>query len=228
MLAAFDRGLRVVVDWLHARVGKVKQPGWFRAGLFVAALIPLLVAFGALGSDLVVGTRWFGSNPIKEAEHFLGEWTLRLLMFTVAITPLRRLTGWNWLAKHRRTLGLFAFAYVAAHFLVWGLLDVQLDWPELVKDLTKRPYIVIGFIAFLMMTALAVTSTQNAIRTMKQRWNKLHRLVYVIVALGLVHFLMAVKRDIEDPLIFAAVFAGIFLLRWRLTRPEWSAVRTTA
>jgi sulfoxide reductase heme-binding subunit YedZ len=170
-----------------------------------------------MASDIIAHTRHFGSNPVKEGEHFLGEWTLRFIIASLAVTPLRQATGWNWLAKHRRTLGLFAFGYLMLHWLTYALLDVQLDWGDLVKDLMKRPYIMIGMAALLGMIPLALTSTRNSIRRLGgRRWNRLHKLIYPIAILGVIHFWMAVKKDIGDPLIFGACL-GV-LLAWRFVR----------
>lgn len=200
---------------LYARLRTAGEPRWFGAALIVASCIPAALALAAMGSDIVGGTRFFGSNPIKESEHFLGKWTLRFLIATLAVTPLRSLLGWNWLAKRRRSMGLFAFGYLMLHWLTYALLDVQLDWDELVKDLLKRPYIMIGMAALVLMVPLAVTSTKAMIRRLGgKRWNRLHQLAYVVPVLGLIHFWMAVKKDIEGPLLFTAIFVA--LGAWRM------------
>lgn len=176
-------------------------------------------------SDLVAGTSLLGADPVKETEHGLGEWTIRFLLASLAITPLRQWLGWNWLAKHRRTLGLYAFAYAVVHFLTWALADVQLGiseyvgWPDIQKDLTKRPFIIAGMSALLLMTPLAITSTKQMIARLGTRWRRLHRLAYVAAILGIVHWWMSVKKDIEDPLMGAAAL-GV-LLGWRV----WNARR---
>jgi sulfoxide reductase heme-binding subunit YedZ len=198
----------------------VREPKWFPAILIVACCVPAIIAVGAMGSDIIAHTRYFGSNPVKEGEHFLGKWTLRFVLATLAISPLRQLTGWNWLAKHRRTLGLFAFAYVMLHWLTYALLDVQLDWGDLMKDLVKRPYIMIGMTALLCMIPLAFTSTRNSIRRLGgKRWNRLHQLIYPVAILGVIHFWMAVKKDVTEPAIYAVCVA--LLLGWRVVR-WWS------
>ena len=206
----------------YARLRAIREPRWFPAALIVAPCIPALFAIGALASDILGGTRYFGSNPIKEGEHFLGEWTLRFLIFTLAITPLRQLLGWNWLAKHRRTMGLFAFGYVMLHWLTYALLDVQLDWAELTKDLLKRPYIYIGMAALVLMIPLTITSTKNMIRRVGgKKWNRLHQLIYLIGVLGCIHYFMAVKKDYEDAIMFALIFAALYAYRiwkWRARR----------
>lgn len=208
----------------RARLRAVREPRWFGAALVVAACLPALFGIAAMASDIFRGTLYFGANPIKEGEHFLGQWTLRLLLFTLCVTPLRQLVGWNWLAKHRRTLGLFAFGYVMLHWLTYALLDVQLDWGDLLKDLAKRPYIMIGMAGLVLMVPLAVTSTKAMIRRLGgRRWNRLHQLIYVVAVLGVIHFWMAVKKDITEPLLYAAGFALLFAYRFA-RRPRRAAV----
>ncbi len=195
----------------------LREPKWFRVALIAVCGIPALLAACAMASDIIAHTRFFGSNPVKEGEHYLGQWTLRFIIATLAVTPLRQITGWNWLAKHRRTLGLFAFGYLMLHWLTYALLDVQLDWGELLKDLAKRPYIMIGMAALLCMIPLALTSTRNSIRRLGgKRWNRLHALIYLIAILGVIHYWMAVKKDITDPLIYAVIVVA--LLGWRVAR----------
>lgn len=200
-----------------AKVRAVPQPRWFPAVLIVACCVPGLLAIGAMASDILTRTRYFGSDPVKEGEHFLGEWVLRFLIATLCVTPLRQLLGWNWLAKHRRTLGLFAFATLTLHWLTYALLDVQLNWADLTKDLMKRPYIMIGMAGLVLMLALALTSTRNSIRRLGGKWwNRLHALVYPICVLGVIHFWMSVKKDISDPLMYASIFVVLFAYRmWK-------------
>lgn len=204
--------------------GVGKQPPGFTQLLFVASLLPALLIVPAMISDLFYGTSWLGSDPTKEGEHMLGEWTLRFLFATLAITPLRDLTGWNWFGKHRRTLGLFAFAYVSLHLLTWAFLDVQLlvseyvGWADVWKDIAKRPYLTIGMLAFVLMVPLAVTSTKAAIARLGKRWRTLHRLTYVIPVLGVIHYFMAVKKDIAEPLIYGAVLAALLVWRAQIAR----------
>ena len=203
----------------RAAARAITEPRGFGFVLLAASLLPAAFAVYGLASDVLRGTRVFGSNPIKEGEHFLGEWTLRFLVLTLAVTPLRQSLGWNWLAKHRRTLGLVAFTYGLMHWLVYILLDIQLDFGEMVTDIAKRPYILVGSLALLLMLPLALTSTKKMIaRLGGRRWNRLHKLVYVASVLGVVHFWMSVKADITNPLIFALLFAALFAYRiwkWR-------------
>ena len=186
---------------------ELREPPAFGLIIFLLASLPLAYAIAGLAADLLLRTRYFGANPIKTAEHFLGLWTFHFLLLTLAITPLRQLTGWTWLTRQRRKLGLFAFACLSAHWLVYAVLDVQLDWHDLMTDLGKRPYIMVGMVALLGMLALAATSTRNMMRRLGRRWGQLHRLVYVVAILGLVHHFMAVKKDITEPLLHTALLA---------------------
>jgi sulfoxide reductase heme-binding subunit YedZ len=205
-----------------------REPRGFAPALLVAASLPAAYAVFALASDLTRRTRYFGSNPINEGEHFLGLWCLRLLVLTLCVTPLRELLGWGWLGRHRRTLGLFAFGYAALHWLVYALLDVQLDWAGLLEDLAKRPYIMVGMGGLAVLLPLALTSSAAAIRRLGgRRWALLHRLVYVAAVLGVVHFWMAVKKDIREPLAYALLFGALFLyriVRWRLRRTAGAGI----
>jgi sulfoxide reductase heme-binding subunit YedZ len=209
-------------------LGIAKQPRGFGVVLIAAAMVPALVYSSAMIGDLFYGTSYLGTDPVKAGEHALGKWTLRLLFATLLITPLRYHTGWNWLAKHRRTLGLLAFSYVLLHFLTWLLLDAQVwvseyvGWADVKKDILKRPYITIGMLALVLMIPLAITSTKGMIARLGKKWRPLHRLVYVIMVLGVVHFYMAVKKDVTEPLIYAAIAAS--LLGWRV----WDSRRRAA
>ena len=122
-------------------------PRWLRPLVFAVSLLPALWVIAAIASDYFNNTRLLGSNPIKEAEHFTGRWVLRFLMFTLAVTPIRQLFGWNWLQKYRRMLGLFAFAYAALHLTIYFVLDLELAWGDLAEDILERPYITIGMAA---------------------------------------------------------------------------------
>lgn len=213
---------------IAARLRAVREPRGFGKALFLAACLPAAYAIFALASDILGRTRYFGSNPINEGEHFLGRWALRFLIATLAVTPLRELLGWHWLARHRRTLGLFAFGYVVLHWLTYALLDVQLDWMALKEDLAKRPFIMIGMAGLLLLLPLALTSNARAVRRLGgRRWRRLHQLIYVISVLGVVHFWMGVKKDVADPLLYASIFAGLFLYRivrwWRVQRARAAA-----
>jgi sulfoxide reductase heme-binding subunit YedZ len=183
-----------------------------KLALFVTCLIPLglLIGQGASGA--------LGPNPIESITHFTGAWTLKLLLVTLAVTPLRRLTGWSGLIRFRRMLGLFAFFYAALHLATYLLLDQHLDWGAILDDVIKRPYITVGFAAFILLVPLAVTSTQGWIRRLGRRWKTLHRAVYLIAALGVLHYLWLVKADWLEPLIYGVILA--LLLAARLSVPD--------
>lgn len=183
---------------------------------------PLVFLLGLLPAAwLVAGLAGFppaslGANPVEKIQDTLGIWGLRLLLVTLAVTPLRELGGWPRLLAFRRMLGLYAFFYVALHFLFYLFVDQAFDWRQLLADVAKRPYITAGFTAFVLLVPLAVTSTRRAMRRLGRRWQKLHRLVYVAAILGCVHFWWQVKADVREPLVYAAITA--LLLGWRLRR----------
>jgi len=179
--------------------------------LFLLCLVPLaklaMETFGVAGMSL-------GANPVEELIHRFGIWGLNFLLITLAVTPLRRLTGKGWLLRFRRMLGLFAFFYVLMHFLTYAGLDQHFDLPLIFEDIAERPFITIGFTAFLLLIPLAATSTNAMMKRLGRRWQKLHRLVYLIPILGVVHFYWQVKLDTLEPLIYAAILA--VLLGYRL------------
>ncbi len=172
---------------------------------FVACLTPFLLvaaaAFGLWGS--------LGANPIEEILDVFGNWALRLIMITLAITPLRRLTGWQWLQRFRRMLGLFTFFYVLLHFLTWLVLDQGLLLGAVIEDIAERPFITIGFAALVLLLALAVTSPTVMRRRLGRRWQTLHNSVYLIAVLGVWHYWWQVKQDITEPLIYALILATL-------------------
>lgn len=200
------------------RARGTKAPRWLPALVFIVSLVPFLYVAAAIASDFFEGTRYLGSNPIKESEHFTGKWALRFLALSLAVTPAVRLLRQGWLIRYRRTFGLFAFFYACTHLVIYAVLDVELTWSDMVEDVAKRLYITIGMTALALMIPLAVTSTKGWIRRMgNARWNALHRAAYVSGVLGLVHYWMSVKKDITEPAIFGIVFAS--LLGWRV----WNA-----
>jgi sulfoxide reductase heme-binding subunit YedZ len=154
------------------------------------------------------------ANPIEYITRFTGSWALIILLASLSVTPLRKITGWNGLIKLRRMLGLFAFFYVLLHFSTYVILDHFFDFERIIADVVKRPYVTAGFIGFVLMIPLAVTSTAAMIRRLGKRWQLLHRLVYVVAIAGVVHFYWLVKADISRPVQYGAVLA--LLLGWRL------------
>jgi len=153
------------------------------------------------------------ANPIEEIMHRLGWWGLVFLVGSLAVTPVRRLTGWNRIIRYRRFLGLWAFAYLTAHFLTYLVLDQFFAWEFILEDIAERPFILSGFAAWLLLIPLAATSTKGWIRRLGKRWTTLHRLVYASAVLGLLHFYWKVKADTREPLVFALIVLGLFLLR---------------
>jgi len=181
---------------------------------FIICLIPFgQLLYRAYTNDL-------GANPIETITRFTGSWSLLILLATLAVTPLRRLTGWNELIRYRRMLGLFAFSYAALHFATYMILDLYFDFSAIAKDILKRPYITVGFTALVFMISLAVTSTSTMIRRLGKRWQQLHYLVYAIAILGVIHFYWLVKSDITRPAQYGLVLA--LLLGYRLYH-KWFA-----
>jgi sulfoxide reductase heme-binding subunit YedZ len=184
--------------------------------VFVAALLPLLwLTAGAFG----VGGVWLGANPVKTIQHTSGIWALRFLMLTLTCTPLRWLLGQAWPLQLRRMLGLFTYTYASLHFLNYLLLDRALDMQEILGDITKRPYIIIGFTALLMMTPLAITSTAGWQRRLRSRWLTLHSAIYLIAMLGCWHFYWQVKKDVREPLVYCGILAVLLGYRLWKRRP---------
>lgn len=165
-----------------------------------------LVPFGVLLWRVVIGD--LGANPIETINRFTGDWTLRFLLITLAVTPMRQIFGWTMPMRFRRMLGLFAFFYVCMHFLSYVWLDQFFRIEEIVKDIVKRPYITLGFTSFLLLIPLAATSTDAMVRRLgARRWQGLHRLVYVAATGGVAHFIWMVKSDYREPLVYTALLA---------------------
>ena len=184
--------------------------------VFLACLAPVALVVG----DTFEVTGRLGANPIEEIMDRLGNWALRFIMMTLAVTPLRRLTGWNWLQRFRRMLGLVTFFYVALHFLTWLILDQGVLWSAIFEDVIERPFITIGVLALLLLSALAATSTNGMRRRLGRRWQTLHNAVYVIAMLGVWHYWWQVKLDTTEPLVYAAILATLLGLRvyWRVAK----------
>lgn len=187
-----------------------RQFALIKSVVFVLALLPF--------ARLIVGgfTDGLGANPIEFITWNTGDWTLYFLCMTLAITPLRRFTGWNWVVRLRRMIGLFAFFYAALHFTTFFWFDHFFDISEMLQDVVKRPFILVGFTAFVLLIPLAVTSTNGMVKRLgAKRWQWLHRLVYVIALLGMLHFwwMRAGKNNFEEPIIFGAIVAVLLLLR---------------
>lgn len=163
-----------------------------------------------------------GADPVAAIEHELGVWALRLLLLTLAVTPLRQLLGQPGLLRFRRLLGLWTFAYASLHFAAWLVLDLRGWWNQVFAEIAERPYITVGFAAWLLLVPLAITSTRGSMRRLGRNWGRLHRLVYAVALLAVLHFWWVVKSDIREPLLYAVILA--LLLGWRILRRR----RTTA
>ena len=194
-----------------------RQVGAIKAVLFALGLIPVAkMAYLTLTGQLV--------EPLEHITRGTGDWVLYFLCMTLAVTPLRKLTGWSWLLKLRREVGLFAFFYAFLHFMTFLWFDHFFDVAEMWKDVLKRPFITVGFIAFVLLIPLAATSTNGMIRRLGgKRWQWLHRLIYLIAPLGILHFwwMKAAKHNFEQPIIFGAIVALLLGLRivWKLAKP---------
>lgn len=183
-----------------------------RPALWALVLVPVPVLAAQFLLDQL------GADPIDKLERLTGEWALRFLIASLAVTPLMRLTGWGWLVAQRRFLGLAAFFWALGHLSVYTVLDWFFDWQEIIKDVTKHLYITLGMAAFLIMVPLALTSTKASIRKLGGvRWNKLHSLVYLSVIAACLHFVWAVKKDITEPMIYGGIAALLLAFRvvWR-------------
>jgi len=201
------------------------QVEWIKRLGFVLCLVPLarLAWLASKGS--------LGANPIEYITHSTGWWTLSFLMITLSVTPLRRLTGMNWLLRLRRMVGLFAFFYATLHFSIYLWLDQFFDWTSIGKDIVKRPFITIGFAAFVLLIPLAATSTNAMVRRLgAARWQALHRLIYPIAVLGVAHFWWLVKKDVTEPVLFACVLTLLLgaRLAWRVRRSRSADLHASA
>jgi len=185
----------------------------FKPPLFLACLAPLAYyAWGAQADTL-------GANPVEAVTRGLGTWALNLLLITLTVTPLRKYSGWAWLGRLRRMLGLFVFFYATLHLTTYLWFDQFFDWPAIAKDILKRPFITVGMISFALLVPLAATSNAFAIRKLGgRRWQELHRSVYLIGLLAVLHYSWMVKADVSKPLIYALMVGALLGLRvwWRV------------
>lgn len=191
------------------------KPVWLKPFIFIISLAPL--AWYAWG----VQTASLGANPIEAVTRGLGTWALNFLLTTLLMTPLRNYAGWAWAIDLRRMLGLFAFFYASLHLATYLWFDQFFDWPVIAKDILKRPFITVGMVAFALLVPLAITSNAMAIRKLGgRRWQQLHRSVYAIGALAVLHYAWMVKADIRKPLIYAAILATLLGMRilWQVRK----------
>jgi sulfoxide reductase heme-binding subunit YedZ len=198
-----------------------KQVGWLKAVLFVLSLLPFArAAWLTVQGEL--------TEPLEYITHTTGDWALYFLCITLTVTPLRRLSGWNWLIKLRRMFGLFCFFYALLHFITFLWFDHFFDLAEMWKDVLKRPFITVGFIAFVMLLPLAATSTNGMIRRLGgKRWRWLHRLIYVIAPLAILHFwwMKAGKNDFAEPILFGTIVAVLLGARVYWARAQSQPAR---
>lgn len=187
------------------------------------ALTPLAILAWQFWDVYSTNSDALGADPVAEIEHRLGLWALRLLMLALAITPLRQLTGKPVFIRFRRMIGLYAFAYACLHFSAYLVLDLRGYWTQIFEEIAKRPYITVGFSAWLLLLPLAITSTKGWIRRLGRNWGRLHKLVYAAGVLAVLHFWWLVKSDIREPALYAAILAA--LLGWRAWK--WLSRRKT-
>lgn len=197
------------------------QLGLFKAGIWIACLAPF--ALLAAHTTGIYGN--LGANPIEEVLHTLGKTGLNILIITLAVTPARQLTGWNWLARLRRLLGLFAFFYIALHFTTFAWLDLEFRWGALFGEIVLRPYLTLGMLALLGLIPLAITSTRGMQRRLGRKWTTLHRLIYPIAILGVWHYWWQIRGDTGEANIYIALLA--VLLGFRLFK-AWQRRRRRA
>lgn len=197
--------------------------GVLKPAVFAAALVPLAaLVWSALHDGL-------GANPVQAITYATGDWALRFLLITLSVTPLRRLTGWQALVRIRRMLGLFAFFYMCLHFSTYVVLDAFFDLRYILEDITDRTYITLGFTTFLLVVPLAITSTNAMLRRLGgKRWRRLHRLVYVAAAGGVLHFLWLVKADTREPLIYLGILLLLLVARLPAVSGRLTKIRTPA
>ncbi len=175
--------------------------------VFIVCLLPLMVLGWQLYADLL------GANPIDEVADSTGEWALRFLLITLLATPLKRLFGWTWTIRIRRMLGLYAFFYTSLHLFTYLWLDQFFDWGGIWLDILERPFITVGMLAFVLLLPLAITSNKIMMRRLGCNWKSLHRLAYIIPALGVLHFWWLVKADVLEPFVYAFVLAALLMSR---------------
>lgn len=169
-----------------------------------------------------------GVNPVEFVTHATGDWALNFFCLTLAVSPLVRLTGWSWWAKRRRMLGLFVFFYAALHFTIFLVLDLELAFADLGKEVARRPYICVGFASLVILFALAATSTDRAIRTLGRWWGRLHKFVYLAAILGVTHYYLLVKSDTRLPLRYGAVIALLLAVRIAFFAQAWTRAKASA
>ena len=185
---------------------------YYKPSIFFLSLIPFfLILYKIIFNKL-------GPEPVKEITHFTGEWTLLFIIFTLSMSPLKKITKLNIWISFRRMLGLFLFFYATLHMLTYVAIDYRLDFQSISKDILTKKFIFVGFAAWVLMLPLALTSSKKAMIYLKDKWKKLHRLIYLISIFGIIHFIWLVKKDLTEPLIYAVIVFILLLFRFNIKR----------
>ena len=185
---------------------------YYKPSIFFFSLIPFfLIIYKTIFNEL-------GPEPVKEITHLTGEWTLLFIIFTLSMSPLKKITKLNIWISFRRMLGLFLFFYATLHMLTYVVIDYRLDLQSISKDIFTKRFIFVGFAAWLLLTPLALTSSKKAMMFLKDKWKKIHRLIYIIAILGVVHFIWLVKKDLTEPLIYMAIILILLLFRLKFKK----------
>ena len=185
---------------------------YYKPSIFFLSLIPFLLILYKITFNKL------GPEPVKEITHFTGEWTLLFIIFTLSMSPLKKITKLNIWISFRRMLGLFLFFYATLHMLTYVAIDYRLDFQSISKDIITKKFIFVGFAAWVLLLPLALTSSKRALIYLKDKWKKLHRLIYIIAILGLVHFIWLVKKDLTEPLIYAVIILILLLFRFKFSK----------
>ena len=185
---------------------------YYKPSIFFLSLIPfLLILYKIIFNKL-------GPEPVKEITHFTGEWTLLFIIFTLSMSPLKKITKLNIWISFRRMLGLFLFFYATLHMLTYVAIDYRLDFQSISKDILTKKFIFVGFAAWILLLPLAFTSSKKAVIYLKDKWKKLHRLIYIISILGIIHFIWLVKKDLTEPIIYAVIIVILLLFRFNVKK----------
>ena len=185
---------------------------YYKPSIFFLSLIPFfLILYKIIFNKL-------GPEPVKEITHFTGEWTLLFIIFTLSMSPLKKITKLNIWISFRRMLGLFLFFYATLHMLTYVAIDYRLDFQSISKDILTKKFIFVGFAAWILLLPLAFTSSKKAMIYLKDKWKKLHRLIYIISILGIIHFIWLVKKDLTEPIIYAVIIVILLLFRFNVKK----------
>ena len=178
--------------------------------IFFLSLLPILIIFYQIIFNQL------GPEPVKEITHVTGNWTLRFIIITLAMTPLQKFTKFNFWISYRRMFGLFVFFYASAHMMTYVGIDYRFDWSSISNDIVKKKFIFVGFLAWLLLVPLALTSSKRMIRLLRDKWQKLHKLIYIISLLGIIHYLWLVKVVTVEPLIYLIIIVILLMLRVKM------------